>query len=340
MVPQSPRVSLTPQMLQYDDFDDRSKTRWLPYLMYFHRTDYRSEVINTDRLGFRFTPGPGARVSVGSALPRGPVRLLVGSSSPFGIGVTSDDQTIPALLWSRYAPSLPWVNFCGRSFNSTQETMLYAFFRHLLPPVDEIVFFSGLNDLALSRLPAEQRGEQGAFFNCGEYFDAMEQIRAKHRKPERRFGRRPREAAAADPQVEPVRPLAERIAGAVESTARNLDLWRLLAPDARLSYVLQPLATWIRDEPAPQERLLFGELDEISNFWELYGDIATREAGRAYAEQMRVACEKRGIPFVDISPLLADVVATRDWLFVDRAHFTDVGSDIVARVLAESLRLS
>ncbi|MDG4767442.1 Inducer of phenazine A [Solwaraspora sp. WMMD406] len=345
----SARAALTPQMLQYDDFDDRSQTRWLPYLMYFHRADYRSDVITTDRLGFRPSQGPqgpdgaghAGQASAGARLPDGSVRLLVGSSSAFGIGVTADDQTMATLLWSRYAPSKPWLNFAGRSFNSTQEAMLFLLFRHLLPPIDEIVFFSGLNDLALSRLPAEQRGEHGAFFNCGEYFNAMETLRAAHRKPQGRLGRRLRAGGGTASPTEPeVRPLPERVSGAVELTARNLDSWRLLAPDARISYVLQPLATWIRDDPAPEERQLFGELDEISNFWQLYGDIATRETGRTYAAQLREACEKRDIRFVDISPALAETVSPTDWMFVDRAHFTDLGSDIVTRVLAEQLELS
>ena len=335
----SPRAELTPQMLQYDDFDDRGQTRWLPYLMYFHRAGYRSGVINTDQRGFRYSHGAGQRASAGELLPPGPVRLLVGSSTAFGIGVTNDAATMASRLWSAYAPSAPWLNFAGRSFNSTQEAILLLLYRHLLPPIDEIVFFSGLNDLALSRLPAEQRGDHGAFFNCGEYFDQMEELRARHRKAQAGLGRRGLRRSTEPPIPAEVRPLDERIANAVELTSRHLESWRQLAPATRISYVLQPLATWIREEPAPPEALIFGELDEISNFWQLYGDIATMEAGRAYAEAMRDACQKVDVRFADISPAIAEVVTGRDWLFVDRAHFTDLGSDIVSRLVAELLDL-
>src|SRR5438094_968360 len=108
------RHALTPQMLQYDDFDDRAATRYVPYLMYFHRAGYTSEVVNTDRLGFRFTEGGNRRISARGEVPAGPVRVFAGSSTAFGIGATCDAATIPSRLWTKYAPSHPWLNFGGR----------------------------------------------------------------------------------------------------------------------------------------------------------------------------------------------------------------------------------
>lgn len=332
------REALTPQMLQYDDFDDRGETRWLPYLVYFHRTEYRSAVVNTDSLGFRVSHGGAAQGSVGEGMPEGPVRLLAGSSTAFGIGATSDARTLPSRLWSRHAPLVPWLNFAGRSHNSTQELSLFLLYRHLLPQLDEIVVFSGLNNLALSRLPQGQQGDHGAFFNCGEYFEQMEELRARHRKSKRGFDRRGERRPVPAGDEEPPA-LSERIARAVELTTRHLQSWKILAREAggRVSFVLQPLATWVREEHASQERLLFGDLDKVSNFWQLYGDIATKEAGRAYAEALRIASEKIDVPFVDLNPVLADAVGTGDWLFVDRAHFTDLGHEIAAGLLAECL---
>jgi hypothetical protein len=331
-------------MLGYDVFDDRGETRWLPYLMYFHRAGFRSDVINTDTYGFRYSHGPdGLRASVGSDVPHGPVRLLAGSSTPFGIGATGDAATLASRLWSAPGtPGVPWLNFSGRSFNSAQELLLFTLYRHLLPArIDHIVVFSGLNDLALARLPRAQRGDHGGFFNCGEYFDAMEKLREPHRKQRTGLGLRGKRRTEESP-AEPVPPLAERIDFAVELTSRHLQAWRLLAAEtgARITYVLQPLATWIRQDHAPQEKLVFAELDARSNFWGLYGDIATVEAARTYADRLGQACAKQGIGFFDINPRLAEVVTAADWLFVDRAHFTDHGNDVVAGVLTEALDLA
>lgn len=340
------RETLVPQMLQYDDFDDRAETRWLPYLMYFQRTDYRSAVVNTDRLGFRVSHGESAHASPGGDLPQGPVRLLAGSSSAFGIGATSDAATIPSRLWSRYAPSTPWLNFTGRSHNSAQELILFLLYRDLLPQIEHIVIFSGLNDLALAQLPAAQRGDHGAFFFSGEYFEQMEALRARHRKDKPGSGRRGerRAAAAPAPAPEPAPDLTEQIARAVHLTGRHLEGWRLLAAatGAKISYALQPLANWWQERPNEREQLLFDELEVISKagpFTKNYGRIATHEAARRYAEALEGTCAKQGVEFLDLNPMMARASGPQDWLYVDRAHFTDLGHDLVSRLLAEGLDL-
>jgi hypothetical protein len=333
------RAALTPQMLQYDVFDDRSEARWMSYLMYFHRPNYHSDVINTDRLGFRLTHGRDDHASPGGRLPGGPVRLFAGSSTALGIGSTSDATTIPSRLWSAYAPATPWVNFSGRSYSSAQELLLFLLYRHLLPEIDEIVLFSGLNNLALARLPEEQRGDHGAFFYCGEFFDQMNELKSKLRKAKLGLRRRVRGGAAVSAADEAVPPLEERITYAAELHGLHLENWRMLAGDTKITFVMQSLATWVREDPSPQERLVFGELDETSNFWSIYGDIATKEAGRAYADELRGVCEKQGVTFIDINPLLAEAATEQDWLYVDRAHHTDHGHDIVAKLLADQLSL-
>ncbi|MFF8960135.1 Inducer of phenazine A [Streptomyces sp. NPDC014894] len=337
-------------MKQYDDFDNRGHTRYLPYLMYFNHADYRSEVLNTDRYGFRFTHGPsGERAAVDGETARGPVRLFVGSSVALGIGSTSDATTIPSYLWSRYAPSTPWLNFSGRSFNSVQELILMQLYRHLLPRVEEIVILSGVNNLLLSRLPAEQHGDHGAFFYCNEYYELMEQLRTRHRRPGRRlWGRAARSQDPPPPRSAPapVPDLDRLITHATALTERHVDGWRHLAAatGARVSYVLTPLAPWIREEPAEEEALLFAELDRLSGFGvpldEMFGEIATLDAGRQYAQALRTVCEKQDVRFLEIAPLIAEATTPKDWIFVDRGHFTDKGSDIFARVLAERLALS
>jgi hypothetical protein len=347
------RETLVPQMSQYDDFDDRAETRWLPYLMYFQRADYQSDVVNTDRLGFRVSHGMREHASVGGRLLEGPVRLFAGSSTAFGIGATNDASTLSSRLWSHYAPSTPWLNFAGRSHNSAQELILYLLHRDLLPAVEHIVIFSGLNNIALAQLPPEQRGEHGAFFFCGEYYEQMDELRAKYRKPQtqhstfsRRADRRtqsggPARTAKPDP---PKPPLRELLDTAVGLTSRHLEGWRLLAAPtgARITFVLQPLANWWQERPNDQEQLLFDELEVISKvgpFSKNYATIATPEAARRYADALSVVCAKQSVEFLDMNPLMAENSSPHDWLYVDRAHFNDYGHDVVARLLAEALDL-
>jgi hypothetical protein len=333
------RATLTPQLLDYDALGDRAEVAYQPYLMYFHRAGFRSDAVNTDRLGFRVSHGAQATASLGGPLPEEPVRILSGTSTAFGLGSTSDATTMSSRLWTTYAPSTPWLNMGACYYSSAQELLLYTMHRHLLPPVEEIVIFSGFNNLQQARLPEWQRGEHGAFFFCGEYFEQMDELRAKNRKQGLGFGRK-----AERRPTEETRELPAIIADAVELTARHLQTLRVLteAGGTRITFVLQPLATWLRDTPAPQERLLFDELDATSKLgtWDgLYGQISSPETHLAYSAALRVALEKTGVNFVDITPALRETVSGEDWLYVDRAHFTDHGCDVAARLIAETLNL-
>lgn len=334
---ESQRALLTPHMTHYNEklYEDGT-FRWLPYLMYFHPADYRSEVVNTDSIGFRLTEGKDEQASPGGRLPKDPVKLVVGSSSVFGVGATNDSATLSSRLWSRYAPRRPWLNFGGRSHNSTQELLLFTLYRHLLPPVEEIVIYSGFNNLGLSKLPSAVQGDHGAFYLCNDYFEKIGELRKRTKKSGGAF----RRAAAADADP-PVPAISDQITHAADLTLRHLDTWRVLAGalGARLSFVLQPLAPWVRDRPAPQEAVLFRELDELFSFTRMHGDVTAPEVGRRYAAALREGCARQGVTFLDMNPVLADAIAPDDWVFVDRCHCTDAGYDTVARLLAEQLDL-
>ncbi|GAA2586297.1 hypothetical protein GCM10010399_15390 [Dactylosporangium fulvum] len=340
---------LTPQISEYLDFLDRGEMIYLPYLMYFNRPNFRSAAINTDQFGFRMSHGPSGRASVGGDRLDGPVRLLVGGSGSLGYGATNDGATLASRLWMKHAPSRPWLNFGAPYFNSTQELMLFMLYRHLLPPVDEIVIFSGFNNLVMAQLTDLQLQGQGPFFFCNEYFEKMQELRKRYAKPVKgprwRTGPKP-PPYPTQPSATEVRPTpAAMIESAVDLTMRHLDSWLVMAAatGARVSYVLQPLATWLREEPAPQEKLLFDEFDQLSEYgtWEeRYGVVGSIATGAAYAAALGAGCARKGIPFVDMVSRLATVVGPSDWLFVDRGHCNDDGYDIVAELLAESLELS
>lgn len=331
-------------MQEYARFDDRGETRYVPYLMYYHRANYRSATINTDQSGFRLSHGPGDAVaSAAGHVPAGPVRLISGSSTVLGIGATSDATTLASWLWRKHATGAPWLNFGGRCYNSTQEILLFLLYRHLLPEIEEIVIFSGLNDLTVGRLPDWQQGDNGAFWFCGEYFEQMEELRSRNRRAGGLYGRRSRRPTIAT-HNDVRRDIPAVIESAAALTLRHLDSWvRLAGPNTRISYVLQPMALWVRDTPAPEEKLLFDEIDRISKLgtWEsLYGDISTVEVCQKFSALLRAGCEERDVRYYDLNSVVATTLEPDEWMFVDRAHYTDHGYDLMAGILADQLDLS
>ncbi|HTZ44071.1 MAG TPA: SGNH/GDSL hydrolase family protein [Jatrophihabitans sp.] len=317
-------------------FTDAGEVRWLPYLMYFHPAGHRSEVVNTDGSGFRYSVAHGRRYSAADRAGIESVRVLAGSSTVFGIGASTDAWTLPSRLTEHDPRGEPWLNFGGRSFNSTQEMLLLTMYRHLLPKVEEIVLFSGFNNLGLARLPESVRGEHGAFFNCNAFFDAFGPDGDPGR---RRRSVRQRLGRAAASGAEPVPSLDAQLGYASELTLRHLAIWQALAVDlgARLTFVLQPLAGWVRPVGSPEEEELFAELDELGRFSEVYGDILTTAVNTDYAAAIEAGAKQLGVDFVNLSPVLADRLAPDQWLFVDRIHFTDAGHDFVARLLLDLL---
>jgi hypothetical protein len=325
-------AELTPHMASYRDaFSDSGSINWLPYLMFFHPFNHTSETVCTDSLGFRYSEAFGRRYSVEDSDKRAPARLLAGSSTVFGIGASADRNTLSSRLTENDERSEPWINFGGRSYNSTQELILFTLYQHRLPPIREIVLFSGFNNLGLARLPQQIRGENGAFFLCREFFAAM-----STEKPSIFGSWFRREAPLASGGSSN---LSEQVAYAADLTVRHLAVWRALALHlgATLTFVLQPLANWVRPVGCLEETRLFAELEKLGAFADTYGDILTPKCHSAYAAILRDGAEALGVRFIDLAPLLSDRADAQQWLFVDRIHFTDDGHDFVARVLLETL---
>ncbi len=342
------RYELTPQMQDYDAFNDAGARRYLPYLMYFGRADFSSKAINTDRAGFRVSVGPdGTTASAAGHIPPGPVRILTGGSTALGIGASSDATTLSSLLWHTYAPSMPCLNFAGHCYNPTQEALLFALHRHLLDSISEIIVVSGVNALMLARLPEWQQGEHGAFFFCGEYFEKMAELTAQNTAQPGGLGRRLKRG----PKVRTIsgsddirRDAEVVISSAAERTLRGLYVLRQMAgPHTRISYVLQPMSRWMRSTSTAEEEILFEERDRMyqRGIWEeLYRDVATVAAAQAFGSALEAGCEELGVRFFDLNPAVAEATTDDDWLFVDRVHYNDQGHHVVARIMAEELKLS
>lgn len=330
------RARLTPQMQGYQaKFTDAGEVRWLPYLMYYHPADYQSAVVNTDSSGFRYSFADGHQYSAADHAGIESVRLIAGSSTVFGIGASTDASTLSSRMTAHDGRPQPWLNFGGRSFNSTQEMLLLTMYRHLLPKVEEIVIFSGFNNLGLARLPKSIRGEHGAFFNCNQFFDAFGAAPSERGSRRQRLRRR-----SGEPDVTDGPPSMDaQIAYAADLTLRHLEIWRILAADlgAKLTYVLQPLAGWVRKAGSVEEEELFAELDELGSFSEVYGDILEPSVNTEYAALLEAGAKQQGVGFVNLSPILAERLPPTQWLFVDRIHFTDDGHDFVARLLLDLL---
>lgn len=335
--------SLVPQMAAYRDLSDPAEVPWLPYVMYFHRRDCRSPVVNTDRLGFRLTSWRDSVISPATAhTAAASVRVLAGSSTVFGVGATGDGACISSRLSTPEEES-PWLNFGGRGYSATQELLLFLLNRHLLPPVRDIVIMSGANDLILTGLKSSLDSEYGSFFSCGEYYATMEEAKPRHRngrgtrRSSRHLSARPPVTTAGD---EPDRSAEDRVRRTTEQIARNLDNWLPLADasGARLSYVLQPVASWIRDRPPWEEQLLFDDSNRRNAFEQrLFEAVEHQSAGKMLSDAIAEECGKRDIRLIDMNEKMKSSIGPDQWVFIDRVHLNDDGYRTVSQIMTDAM---
>ena len=324
------RNLIVPQMRDYDELGMRQE--WVPHLMYFHPRNVALKSVSTDEFGFRNTTG---------AKPGAPTALLVGGSSVFGIGATSDAMTIPSLL--NTATKYNWLNFGGRAFNSTQEAILV----HLsnTRKIDgPIVVMSGANNLTRSQMSGSFSKMFGAFFHQGLFESQMRSAAVGNRALARQLiaGLRERFGVGKKQQSQdasnPNHSKAASYDAMLTVFERDCEYFQMLAKhnSTSASFVLQPFAPWIQKSLTTQETELFKLLDqEAEGFSRVLSELAERK--QQYTQDLQAICARTGMKFVDLNT--AAELQKPEWLFVDRVHLTDAGYSVVAKLLVRDLSL-
>ena len=324
------RNVIVPQMRDYDELGMNQE--WVPHLMYFHPRNIALKSVTTNEFGLRNTTG---------SKPGAPTALLVGGSSVFGIGATSDAATIPSLL--NATTKYNWHNFGGRAFNSTQEAILV----HLsnTKKIDgPIVVLSGANNLTRSLMSGSFSKMYGAFFHQGLFESQMRSAEVGNRALTRqlvvglrkRFGVGKKRQAQLAPHTTASK--AASYTAMLTVFERDCEYINMLAKhnSTTASFVLQPLAPWINKSLTSQETELFKLLDqEAESFSRILIELAEHKA--QYSRDVEAICTRAGLKFLDLN--IASELQQPEWLFVDRVHLTDAGYSVVAKLLVRDLLL-
>tara|TARA_B100000427_G_C15517250_1_gene598745 strand:+ start:1400 stop:2455 length:1056 start_codon:yes stop_codon:yes gene_type:complete len=133
-----------PQLIDYDSMGAGVFT---PYAMLSGPISYKSKNINTDKFGFRSTISKKNIFNLADIEKYDEVNILLGGSTAFGVGSTSDSSTITSQL-SKKTDSC-WLNLGIRGCNSLTEYVQLIRFIHNAKNINNIIFFSGMNDLYL-----------------------------------------------------------------------------------------------------------------------------------------------------------------------------------------------
>ncbi|MDQ7822522.1 MAG: hypothetical protein RDV48_06970 [Candidatus Eremiobacteraeota bacterium] len=339
---------------------------WLPYVMYFHTPNYRSPIVNTDSYGFRFSIKSGEVIKDFETGSEESFSLLVGGSTAFGIGATSDKTTIPSLL--NNSTGMLWLNYGGRAFGSTQEFIMFMLTHKHINRINKVLLFSGLNNLILFYLSNEYSKEFGSFFFWNHYNNSMNL--SSNLSPRRRVLKRMlspflkdtidyqriglqdiiyliKNRRLPEKKVQSNVSYFETISNHEEekqkiffSWEKDLANWKLMSEALKfdLIYILQPMANWVKENFCLEEKKIFEELDRHpANHWKIISHKMGNERYEWLKLNIENICNTNNIRFFDMNEALKKHNIDEKWLFVDRAHLTDEGNRIVADIIKEEI---
>jgi hypothetical protein len=320
---------------------DRLTTPWMPYVMFFNQPMADHAHVSSDQYGFRRTilkSGAGSlSLEEFKGLDKPKAALILGGSAAFGVGATSDKNTIASRL--NTCTDRQWFNFGGRAFNSTQEAFLFALF--LPANIGKLVIFSGLNNFILPRIAASQSPLFPPFFfqsrfDKGMAVEADEILGVKYRARQ----------LVTEIKHKIFRPAVKKTCVTADDqslfTAFERDLKMLAGLGSAyhfdVHFFLQPFACWLDKPWTAEEKEIFAILDETGSIdWK--GFAARREEeGRHFMAGLREVCGRCGVGFYNMNEDAAFMA--NEWLFVDRVHLTDRGYELAARIIGREAGLA
>ena len=321
-------------MVEYESaFTDNSEIVYSPYLMYTNPKNYKSNVVNTDADGIRLSDSKKVPIS-NILLNSTSYNILVGSSTVFGIGSSSDKQTISSQLEN--LSGQPTINLGGRSYNSLQEFIYFYLFSKKYNDYSprNVISLTGFNDLALSNISLNSNSISPAFFMQNPFIEQLSMKKWGKKLPYKFRVSNLNHEKNINHKID------KRILYSVESMKKYIDFMEFYCRGIGSSYAfaLQPLFNWIEKLPSNIEEMIFNRLEEAGRFEDIYGEITTREVYKGYEKALEEHCNKRGVYFISITKSLKELeLCKEDSIFVDRIHFNDFGSQLIAKILLRKI---
>ena len=243
---------LVPQMQIYN----RMKNDWKPFIMFIQESKFRSKIVNTDHFGLRFN-----NQTITNSIfdikneEYKKIGAIIGSSAAFGVGCSKDSLTIPSLLSENNECN--YFNIGGKAYCGFQEIILFNSLLNYLNKIKEVIIFSGVNDLFMSRYINNYDKILGPMFYTNQFNDSMA-IGLKRQLLNRFYD------IFSKPYpgfIDLKNNLNNNI---FEIVKRNLHFWANIknGMNIKLFFFLQPFANWCRKELSNEETTIFNELDK------------------------------------------------------------------------------
>ena len=347
------RLKYCPQFKDYYQI----RSLYEPFIMFTQNKNFRSKVCNTDIYGFRFNNNVNLEnfenIFDRSNHYKSDKAALIGSSTSFGIGVTEDKKTIASLL--SHKTNYDFFNLGGKGFSGLQEIIVFQSVINKMKNLKKIIIVSGINDLYLFN-SVKYQNFTGPFYYNQQYLDAIINKNIGISKKILKFIFKtifPNEIIYFDRMTkkEILKYLLEsnyrnsykknskyftKLTNLDDSISRNLTLWKYLSKGLgiEIHFFLQPFLDWCK-EPSKEELEISEYLyfkrnkdQSVINLKNYYED---------YKKKLIKFCNVTEIPFFDCNDFFRQNSNKSDWLFVDRIHLNDKGSDLISEYIKSKI---
>ena len=322
---------ITPQMKTYNEM----KSEWKTFIMNMQKSNFRSEVVNTDAFGLRFN-NQQFKNSVfdnEKKIDQKKIGVIVGSSAAFGIGATKDDFTISSIMSKN--SDFHYYNLGGRAYCGFQEIILFNSLMGQMKNLNQIIIFSGVNDIFMNNYIAVYDRILGPMFFTNYFKKAVELYSLGWKKKLLQFFKdkfllsRPLKQKIIDNKFENIK----------EIIKRNIYCWSTIkkGKNIKLVYFLQPMTNWCKREISDEEQSLFKELDRIDSSSNNTLRSLDNDLYLKYKFFLKHLCADLDIEFYDCNDYFSQARFNKKWLFVDRVHLTDLGYNYISEYIKSKI---
>ncbi len=293
---------------------DQLGFEWYPYIMRRSLPNYQSRTLNTDEFGFRRCLKKERLLDFDDVTNfQGPIGVISGNSTAYGIGASSDESTIPSAL-NGLIPQMLWYNFSHRASNLSQERINLD--QYAPCNVKYVVFVSGGNNLVVTLL------NQGGGRYVAPFVGEPQFCLLNTHRPQG--------------TITDQNPMPRRYELMLEVMARDLMLiaQRGNAMGWKCLFMLQPFAAWCDRKFSAEEIKLIEIWDDHPSLLHAVHkpDILVPWKNR-FVNDVSSLCNSAGLEFLDLNS--SDKFLSGKWIFADRVHLTDEGNRLIAEIAFE-----
>ena len=352
--------NLKPGFAQYQNMGNEFK----PYLMFVNAENYQTNIVNTDRLGFRKTFYKNKLFGIDQiANIKKDQSIIVGGSTAFSMGSTSDKNTIHSYLTSM-------GKFCYslgiRAGTSHQELLSFIKFKRFFPKIKNIIILSGLNDIVLASdrssmyyndfgglIGAESRAfnfwmQASSFQNASwiigrnNFFYYINTLCIKFRIFRIFFAlffsnlRTNKNKKKLNKNFN--QNFDQKIKNINRTLENDLHTWSIIQKQMKVNviYLFQPVITWTKRKLTKYECDIIRV--EKKRFLNYFGkDFTSKKIYFRQSKLIRSFCKKYSIKFFDLNLSVKDPEKKKDF-FVDSVHLSDYGNLCVAKTINEIIK--